>query len=156
MIPVIPMMMMLNAKQLAPGAGYDWRAWQFAQVPPAANPDAPTSDANAVTLPDGGSLTSDAISLVGARGCEVSVWGAEADAGDVSGDLSISILRADGAGGYEVVQDQPWQVALNIERNRTRKKTISVSPEDMGSFKILLVNNSGQSLAITAKFRTAG
>jgi len=106
-------------------------------------------------LADGVEETSDEISLEGTVDCEVGVQLFEDDTGDISGDVTIYLLRSvDGAGAWEVsTAGTPFGVAVTPIRDAGVYKPLSVGPT--GGVCVSVKNACGQELTVTVMYRTA-
>lgn len=127
--------------------GYNWGAWADLTHNTGTNIDG-------IAVADEATLTSDEFLLDNKAACEINVDAVEDNTGAIDGDLYIYVLRETEA-GYETINDQPWVVALDVVQNTTRQVVFSLDPSQLGTFKILFDNDSGQELAITCQVRTA-
>ena len=114
----------------------------------------------AIALTTGGTVsdTSDAISLDGKAACEVSIDTDYSDHAKATDGLHVYLLRDINGTDYEGVDDVPFGFEMPFLQNGTRRRTFSVDPGMIGSFKILLVwgNTTASSVATTAtSYRTA-
>lgn len=119
---------------------YDWGSWAAIDT--------------ALAISNGADDTSDAQDLDGKAAAEVSVKAVYA-AGTVTQGLKVYILRDQDGTDYEAEADLPWGFEMPYSSGGTYRKTFSVSPADMGGFKILVTNDSGVQVTVTTKIRTA-
>ncbi len=118
-----------------------------------------------VAVADAAGLVSDAVDLDGYAACEVSVTVIEDNTGAVDGDAYVSVLRSDldpDSEGYQVgpttgpvYTDPVWGVPIDVVQNATRKVTFSVSPAQVSKFKLQVLNDAGQELAVTENYKLA-
>ena len=108
----------------------------------------------AIVLTQGGTVTdtSDAISLDGKAACEVSIDADYSDHAKATAGLSVYLLRDVNGTDYEAVTDLPWGFEMIFTQNSTNRRTFTVDPGSVGSFKILLVwgNTTGSSAVTVA------
>lgn len=124
--------------------GISWASWAFAQSG-AANIDGTAINNEAA-------LTSDAISNHLKLDTEVSVaiaYGATANEGVV-----VYVLGDTDGTNYETVDDAPWGFDMPYAVSVTRRRRFTV-PAQVGSFKLLLTNDSGAQAAATVRYRQA-
>lgn len=128
--------------------GYNWGAWAFVQKS--------ASNWTADDITDTNTETGDAVDLDNKAACEISIWAAEANIGTISGDVTVWILGAVDTSTYEVPgKGNPAAISFTPVQNETIYKRIAVDPAMYGTFKVAVENQSGQTLAITVKYRTA-
>jgi hypothetical protein len=127
--------------------GHDWdAAWT-------------TIDA-VIALTQGGTTTdtSAAISLDGKSACEVSIDTDYSNHAKVTAGLRVYLLRDINGTDYEASGDNPWGFEMPFTQSGSNRRTFSVDPGMVGSFKILLDwgNTTANSVATTAtSYRTA-
>ena len=132
------------------GTGYDWGAWTFAK-------DDGGTDWDADALADNGTETSNtAISLDTIAACEVGIALYEDNTGAIDGVVTVFVLGSGGGiADEETTIGSPWSFTITPEHDDTTYKRFSVDPGHFGSFKIAILNESGQELAVSVKYRTA-
>ena len=130
--------------------GYNWGDWAFAQ-----NED--PADWNASPLVDNATeISGTAISLDGKAACEVGIALAEDNTGAINGVATIYVLGSGGGiADEETTIGSPWAFTITPVQNDVVYKRFSVSPADYGDFKIAVLNEGGQELAVSVKYRTA-
>ena len=135
--------------------GYNWSKWtELLSDSPSDNPDP------IVVLTQGGTTQdrSDEVELDIKAACEVSLSVTYSNDAQAAGTgLYVYLLRGVDNSDYENMSDGAFNFLMEHTEG-TRKKTISVSPADMGSFKLGFnwTNATGSSTAtISAKVRTA-
>ena len=135
--------------------GYNWSKWtELLSDSPSDNPDA------IMVLTQGGTTQdrSDEVELDIKAACEVSLSVSYTEALAAGTGLYIYLLRGIDNSDYETMDDGAFNFLMEHAVGGTRKKTISVSPADMGSFKLGFnwTNTQANSTAtISAKVRTA-
>ena len=136
--------------------GYEWSNWiELLSDSPSANPDP------FLVLNQAGDTQdmSEIVDLDIKAACEVSIsatYTAHAQAAGTG--LFIYLLRAYNNSDFENFDDGAFNFLMEYTNGGTRKKTISISPADMGNFKIGFdwTNSTGSSgVTITAYYRTA-
>ena len=128
--------------------GINWGSWAYMTY-------STGTDVNAIDVNDEATLTTDEVDLDNKAACEVSAKWVEGNDGACDGDVYLHVLREFGDGSYQTIDDDPVQrAAIDATQNTTRYKTISVSPASMGSFKILVDNDSGQDGDLSLYIRT--
>jgi len=126
--------------------GHTWAAWS-------------TIDA-AIALTTAGTVndTSAEIDISGKSACEVSIDVDYSDHAKATDGLHIYILRDVNGTDFEAVADLPWGFEVEFLQNGTRRRTFTVDPGSMGSFKVYLEwgNTTASSVAtIATSYRTA-
>lgn len=126
--------------------GHDWGAWA-------------TIDA-AIVLTQGGTTTdtSAEIDLDIKSACEVSIDVDYSNHAKATGGLSVYVLRDVNGTDFEAIADLPWGFEMPFTQNSTNRRTFTVDPGSVGSFKIYLswANSTGSSVATVAMmYRTA-
>lgn len=134
-------------------AYYDWdAAWTVVDY-------GGGTDWTSVAMADEGDLVSDAISLDGKAGCEISVTAVEDNTGAINGNLYVYICRDVDGTNYEDFtadddNDSPTPGCVIVPfQNKTRRKTFFVDAGQVSSFKVAVDNDAGQELAISVKVR---
>ena len=140
-----------------PDTGYNWLTLTHFEVAAA--------DVDATAVADTAAITCDALDLDGYAACEVAVYVVEDNTGACDGDFYISILRSDldpDGEGYQVgpttgpvYTDPVWTTIIDPVQNTTRKLTFSVDPSQVSKFKLHILNDSGQTLDVTANYKLA-
>ena len=127
--------------------GYNWGAWGAMQKG--------ASDWTADALADNANEGGDATDLDGKAACEVGIAALE-DAGAIDGVVTVYILgTADGTNYEEYDIGSPYSFAFSPTASDTVYLRFNVDPNSYGTFKIWLLNESGQEIDFTLKFRTA-
>jgi len=135
--------------------GHDWGAWAFVQE------SASNWDADA--LADDATDTSDAITVDTKSAIIIGMAFAEDNTGAVvANSVTVAILGtfddityedAPGLAGAQV--GNPMKFKITPVQNDTVYIQFSVDPRDYNLFKICVVNESGQELAVSCKYKTA-
>lgn len=136
--------------------GYDWGDWaELLSSSPSASPDSlqvlnvagPTRD------------STETIDLDVKAACEVSIIATYTNHAQAAGTgLFVYILREVKNNDFEEYEDGAFNFLMEFTQNGTRKKTISISPADMGKFRIGFdwTNSTGSSgVTISAYYKTA-
>jgi len=135
--------------------GHDWGAWAFVQES--------ASDWDADALADDATDTSDTITVDKKSAIIIGMAFAEDNTGAVVADsVTIAILGtfndtifedAPGLAGARV--GNPFKFKITPVQNDTVYIQFSIDPRDYNLFKICVVNESGQELAVSCKYKTA-
>lgn len=135
---------------MATPTGHDWGAWAFAK-------DVAGGDWNADALPDNATVTSNtSIDLDKKSACEVAIVLAEDNTGAIDGVVTIFVLGdAGGIADEETTIGSPFTFAITPVQNDVVHKVFPVDPKSYGTFKIAILNEGGQELAVSVKYRTA-
>jgi len=129
--------------------GYDWGAW-------AAVTKSGTGDWTALAISDNGNAGSTAIDLDKKAACEVGFSLVEDNTGAIDGVVTAYVLGSiDGTNYEEMTPGQPWSFTVTPVINDTVNMRFNVDPAKYGDFKFWLLNEGGQTLATTVKYRTA-
>jgi len=131
--------------------GYNWSAVAHATYNTG-------TDVDGIAVNDEATLTTDEIDLDDKAGCEVSVGVVEDNTGACDGDAYVYVLRSDldpDSEGWQTIDDAVAGYAIDATQNAERIITFAVDPGQVGGFKILVDNDSGQQLAVTINYRTA-
>ena len=136
--------------------GFDWGSWTgLLSSSPSANPDA------YIVLTQGGTTQdrSSTVELDIKAACEVSISATYSNDAQAAGTgLYVFLLREINEDEFETMSDGAFSFLMEFTQNDTRVKTISISPADMGSFRIGLnwTNSTGGSTATVSTYvRTA-
>ena len=135
--------------------GHDWGAWAFVQES--------GSDWDADALADDATDTSDAITVDTKSAILIGMAFAEDNTGAVvANSVTVAVLGtfndtiyedAPGLAGAQV--GNPLKITLTPVQNDTVYIQFSIDPRDYHLFKIAVVNESGQELAVSCKIKTA-
>lgn len=138
-----------------PNTGHDWGAFAFVQES--------ASDWDADALADDATDISDAITVDTKSAIIIGMAFAEDNTGAVvSNSVTIAVLGtfddtnyedAPGLAGAQV--GAPWKFQITPVQNDTVYIQFSIDPRDYNLFKIAVVNESGQELAVSCKIKTA-
>lgn len=130
--------------------GFNWdAAWTFVK-------DDAGTDWDADLLADNGTEVSNtAIDLDGKAACEVGIALAEDNTGAIDGVVTVFVLGYGGIADEETTTGTPWSFTITPVTNDTVYKRFAVDPASYGDFKIAVLNESGQELAVSVKYRTA-
>lgn len=134
-------------------SGYSWGAWGFVQKS--------STDWDDDALADNAIETSDAISLSGKAGCIVSIQAVEDNTGAIDGVVTVAILGDTDGTNYEdapAVGSQvgaPYKFTFTPVQNDTVYVPFNVDPKYYDSFKISIMNEGGQELALDVRYKTA-
>ena len=134
--------------------GYEWSEWtELLSDSPSDNPDA------IMVLTTATQDRSEEVDLNLKAACEISISATYSNDAQVAGlGLFVYLLRAFDNSDFENMSDGAFNFLMEYTQAGTRKKTISVSPADMGSFKLgfNFTNTGGAtSVTISAYVRTA-
>ena len=127
--------------------GHDWAAaWT-------------TLDA-AITLTQGGTTTdtSAEVSLDLKSACEFSIDADYSDHSKTTAGLRVYVLRDVNGTDFEASADNPWGFEMPWTQNSTNRRTFSIDPGMVGSFKILLDwgnTTASSSVTVATSYRTA-
>jgi len=135
--------------------GHDWGSWAFVQIS--------AGDWNAVALADDAPATSDAITVDKKSAIIIGMAFAEDNTGAVvANSVTIAVLGtfddttyedAPGLAGAQV--GNPMKFHITPVQDDTVYIQFSIDPRDYHLFKICVVNESGQELAVSCKYKTA-
>jgi len=135
--------------------GYDWGTFAFVQLS--------AGDWNADALADDGSAVSDAITVDKKSAIMIGMAFYEDNTGAVVADsVTIAVLGtfndthyedAPGLAGAQV--GCPMKFKITPVQNDTVYVQFSIDPRDYNLFKVCVVNESGQELAVSCKIKTA-
>jgi len=129
--------------------GYDYGAWAAVQ-------DADPSDWTDEALADNATeVSGTAISLDKKAACIIGVGLAEDNTGAIDGLVTIYILGETGVQYEETTVGNPYQFSITPVQNDVVYTQFSIDPRDYDNFKLAIKNESGQELAVTAKYKTA-
>jgi hypothetical protein len=116
-----------------------WGAWTLTTV-------------NASAIANGGTGTTEAISLDGVNAARFSVTAVYAS-GTVTAGLLVYILTDVDGTNYEAVADAPDGFEMPKSSGGTFRRAFTVSGEDINSVKIHAVNSSGVQVTVTIRYR---
>ena len=135
--------------------GHDWGAWAFVQEA--------ASDWDADALADDATDISDAITIDTKSAILIGMAFAEDNTGAVvANSVTVAILGtwddttyedAPGLAGAQV--GNPMRFKITPVQNDTVYTQFSIDPRDYHLFKIAVVNESGQELAVSCKIKTS-
>jgi hypothetical protein len=129
-------------------SGYNWSAYSAVQKS--------AGDWSADALADNATEVSDATSIDGKAACVVTVIAIEDGTGAIDGPCTIYILNdCDGTNFEEPDIGTPYSQAFTPIQSDTVRIPVSVDPRVFKNFKVAVLNESGQELAITVKIATA-
>ena len=129
--------------------GYAWGSFADLQYDPGGG----SVDVDGIDVNDEATLTTDEVTPGTKAGCEISVHWVEGNDGAIDGDLYIYVLRKDTDGNFQTIDDPAFNFALDVVQNATRIKVFSIDLRNIGSFKILVDNDSGQDGDLTLGVR---
>jgi len=135
--------------------GHDWGAWAFVQLS--------GGDWDADACADDATQTSDAITVDIKSSILVGMAFTEDNTGAVADNsVTIAILGDVGGLAYEDAPGlagaqvgNPIKFKITPVQNDTVYTTFSIDPRDYHLFKICVVNESGQELAVSCKYKQA-
>ena len=135
--------------------GHNWGAWAFVQE------SASNWDADA--LADDATDTSDAITVDTKSACIIGMAFYEDNSGAVvANSVTVAVLGTwddttyeDAPGLANAQVGNPMKFKITPVQNDTVYIQFSVDPRDYNLFKICVVNESGQELAVSCKYKTA-
>jgi len=135
--------------------GHDWGAWAFVQLS--------AGDWDADALADDGSAISDAITVDIKSAILIGLILAEDNTGAVVADsVTVAILGTPDDTNYEDAPGlasaqvgNPMKFKVTPVQNDTVYMQFSIDPRDYHLFKIAVVNESGQELAVSCKYKQA-
>ena len=129
--------------------GYNWSAWAFVQ-------DADPSDWSAEALADNAVETSGtAISLDGKAACIIGIGLYEDNTGAIDGVVTVYVLGETDVAYEETTIGSPYSFAITPVQNDTVYVQFTIDPKYYDNFKIAVLNEAGQELAVTVKYKTA-
>ncbi len=121
------------------------------------------TDVDDTAVADGAAITCDAVELDVKASCEIGVSVVEDNTGACDGNVYISILRTDNAEDAEAFQvgpttgpvytDPVWGPTIDPVQNTTRRATFTIMGIQVSRFKLHILNDSGQELAVTASYK---
>ncbi len=127
--------------------GFQWGDFGFAQT------DAP-ADFDAVSIANAASQITEAISLNGKTSAEVAATVDVPDA-EVDGEIVIYLLK-EGATGWQTDEDALHPlITIPAVRNETLHGNKAVPADWLKQFKLLAVNECGQTVDVSIKVRTS-
>jgi len=135
--------------------GHDWGSFAFVQIG--------AGNWSATALADDGTATSDAITVDKKSAIIIGMAFVEDNTGAVvANSVTIAVLGtfddttyedAPGLAGAQV--GNPMKFTITPVQNDTVYIQFSIDPRDYHLFKICVVNESGQELAVSCKYKTA-
>ena len=131
--------------------GFNWGAWAFVKNGAGGDWDTDALADNAAVV----SNTSISLDVIAA--CEVG-FDLIAGAGGITGVVTVFILGdVGGMADEEITADvgSPWKFTIMPVASDNVYKRFMVDPGLYGSFKVAIINESGQQLTISVKVRTA-
>lgn len=130
-------------------SGYNWGAWAFMDY-------SSGTDVDDIDVNDEATLTTDAVDLDGKAACEISVEWIEGNDGACDGDVYVYLLRDIDGTNYQTIDDNPQCIGVvDATQNTTRYIGCNVYPSEVGKFKVLVDNDSGQDGDLSLRIRTA-
>ena len=127
--------------------GHDWGAWAFVQE------SASNWDADA--LADNATDTSDPITVDIKSATIIGMAFAEDNTGAIDGVVTVFILGENDIAYEETTIGNPVKFQVTPVQNDTVHIQFSIDPRDYHLFKIAVLNESGQELAVSCKIKTA-
>lgn len=127
--------------------GHAYGAWAFVQE------SASNWDADA--LADNGTDTSDVTTVTTKSAILIGMAFAEDDTGAIDGVVTIFILGENDIAYEETTIGNPLKFEVTPVQDDTVHTQFSVDPTDYHLFKIAVLNESGQELAVSCKIKTA-
>jgi len=127
--------------------GHDWGAWAFVQE------SASNWDADA--LADNATDTSDPITVDIKSAIIIGMAFAEDNTGAIDGVVTVFILGENDIAYEETTIGNPVKFQVTPVQNDTVHIQFSIDPRDYHLFKIAVLNESGQELAVSCKIKTA-
>lgn len=123
------------------------------------------SDVDGTAVADAAAITCDAVELDVKASCEIGVSVVEDNTGACDGNVYISVLRTDNDEDSETFQTGPttgpvytdpvWGTIIDPAQNTTRQTTFTLMGMQVSRFKLHILNDSGQELAVTANYKLA-
>jgi len=135
--------------------GHDYGSWAFVQLS--------AGNWSAVALADDATATSDTITVTKKSAILIGMTFYENDTGDVAANsVTVAILGTvddtnyeDAPGLADAQVGNPMKFKITPVRNDTVYIPFPIDPRDYHKFKICVVNESGQELAVSCKYKTA-
>lgn len=127
--------------------GHTYGAWAFVQES--------ASDWDADALADNATDTSDAITVQTKSAILIGMAFAEDNTGAIDGVVTIFILGENDIAYEETTIGNPMKFQITPVQNDTVHTQFSVDPRDYHLFKIAVLNESGQELAVSCKIKQA-
>jgi len=127
-------------------SGYNWSAAAHATY-------STGTDVDGIAVADAGTLTTDEISQDTKGSTAVCVISVEDDTGVCDGNVAVYILAPDmdpDSEGWQAITDASAQAfAIDQVQNTTERLPFTIHGVDMPKFKLHIVNDAGQEVAIT-------
>ena len=130
-----------------PDTGYNWGAWAFMQKA--------AGNWSTDALADNGTETGDATALDGKAACIVGIGLAEDNTGAIDGVVTVYVLGETDVAYEEPTIGSPWAFTITPVQNDAVYKQFAIDPKYYDNFKIAVLNEAGQELAVTVKYKTA-
>ena len=127
--------------------GYNWGAWGFVQKG--------AGNWSADALADNGTETGDAIALDGKAACIIGIGLVEDNTGAIDGVVTVYVLGETDVAYEETTIGSPWSFTITPVQADTVYKQFAIDPKYYDNFKIAVLNEGGQELAVTVKYKTA-
>ncbi|WP_166820526.1 hypothetical protein [Thalassoroseus pseudoceratinae] len=106
---------------------------------------------NASTISDSSSATTAAIDNDDKSGTEVSIT--VAYDGTASDPVTVYLLKDVDGTNYESEDDKPFGFQMPVAASMTHRRTFFVCGESVSKFKIKIVNDSGDSVTATVRYK---
>lgn len=132
--------------------GHEWGAFAYVKHSTGSDWD---GTGNAL-IANSGSLISDNINLNQKSAILLGFTFIEDNTGDITGDMTISILSAVGGGSYEVTATgKPFLVDFTPVRNASAFFALPIDPAAYYEFEVKVENNSGQEIGVKLYIQSA-
>ena len=126
--------------------GYNWSEWSAMTVNGV--------DVTSSGIVDEATITTDEVSAEDLSSCEVGSAWTELHTGACDGNVYIYVLRECGSGVFQTIDDSPsLGCVLDPEQDTTRINGFMVDCKEVGRFKVLVDNDSGQLGNLSLKLR---
>jgi hypothetical protein len=120
-------------------------------------------DWTALDIADDGNAGSTAIDLNGKASCDIGITLVEDNTGAINGLVTVAMLRDVDDSNFEDIPGlasaqvgAPYKLSITPVQNDSVFTSISISPAQFGRYvKVWLVNEGGQTLTTTVKYRTS-
>ena len=130
-----------------PDTGYNWGAWAFVQKG--------AGNWTADALADNATETGDATALDGKAACIIGIGLYEDGTGAIDGVVTVYVLGETDVAYEETTIGSPWAFTITPVQSDTVYKQFAIDPKYYDNFKIAVLNEGGQELAVTVKYKTA-
>lgn len=131
-----------------PDTGYNWGAWAFVQ-------DDGSTDWDADLLADNATEIGQAISLDGIAACIIGVAAFENNTGAIDGVVTVFVLGENDIAYEETTIGVAYKFTFTPVQNDTVHLQFNIDPKYYDNFKIAILNEGGQELAMSVKYKTA-